>query len=78
MSIWVELGKDKEKSLREEAKRHGMDISDYARTLLERDLPGSSNKSLDTLLKKGMFPQLKSVSEEDFKKAEWLGQDIEL
>jgi len=39
---------------------------------------GSANQSKGSGLRRGMFPQLRGLTEKDFKIAEWHGEDSEL
>lgn len=67
MTLHIDLTKEKERALQEEAKRRGMTASDYARMLLEKNL--SLPPSVPSFLTKGMFPEFRNVSEEDFQEA---------
>ena len=40
--------------------------------------PEDPEQPLGTGLRRGMFPQLRGLTEEDFKAAEWRGVDVDL
>ena len=47
MAIWIELdlGNERERALKEEAERIGMDVSDYAKELIVKQLAPSTAKA---------------------------------
>lgn len=62
--------------LQEHLRQHPEDR--FRLILLSTKKDPSSEASVGKGIRRGMFPQLRSLTEADFKKAEWQGEDSNL
>ena len=75
VAIHVELDEKKEQILRQEAERRGVKVSDYARQLIESQIPGSNrDRTLSPTLS---LTEMQDLVQQDFEKLGMSDQEFD-